>query len=429
MKLPGPTAYFPAHIEQELINANIGDNMNAADKNAAQAAQPKRHQHTKAEMLEAAKSQSEVIRIEAQVPAEAPVTGHPADQRPERMEGAVDVSPDAAVLRAAETLTVRKHPNLYAALVAAQASIKAIMRDANHPKFGAYTSAENMIATSRTVLNKHGLAVIPAGDDIEKIDDLGLLLKYNDYILAHEGGQTQAGSMTVPVEKIGEKGSYQDAVLKADTIALSYYLRGVLQLPRYDDGKHESAINPKAEHFATPQPTQGVPGGAGTGAVVAPQTTSSPAPVAAQTSGALFMDDAKLNALREMIAFTKANESGVLKHFKVGSLALLSAEQFGTLVKMLAEKAKLNNFAAQFNAKFISFVPHPEPAPQHAAQSQPAQPQAGDQVLNEVQIKMVRQSLAARQKQEAELLAHFSYASVEKIPVGQLTAVMVWIRS
>jgi hypothetical protein len=374
-----------------------GGTMNAADKNAAQAATPKRKRRTKAQ-----------IAAEQAADNSPEISADPADN---------DVGSDTAVLKAAEALPQLKYPNLHAALIAAQASIKSIARDANHPKFGAYTSSENMIATGRVVFNKHGLEVVFIGDKVERLGD-EMFIKTNRYLVGHESGQTLEGSMTVPVEKIGEKGTWQDAVLKSDTIANSYYIRGVLQLPRADDNKHKVADQPQA-HFATPQP-------------LAPATVVSGQPSVSGGSGGEStapwkMSEAEFDTIKVKIAATKASESGILKRYGVASLALLSKQHYDELVGILNLRSSANKAAGHFNGKVTSVTPH-QPAPT-APEATPAAKPAGVQLLNEQQVLLITRSLSAKKKDEHALLAEFAFASLAEIPVDDLSKVMLWIRS
>lgn len=64
--------------------------------------------------------------------------------------------------------SVTEHPNLAAALVAAQKDMPAVEKDGTNPHFkSSFTTLGKLIATVRPVLNRHGIAVIqmPSRDD------------------------------------------------------------------------------------------------------------------------------------------------------------------------------------------------------------------------------------------------------------------------
>lgn len=222
------------------------------------------------------------------------------------------------VLAEIEALPERNEDNLFAALQKAQSSIKAILRDADHDKFGRYTSAENMIAVARAVLNKHGLAVVPAGDEIQIAE--GSRFKVNKYVLGHVSGESIQGSFTIPIEtvvssKTGKESSVQDATLKADTIALSYYLRNVLQLPRYDEDRHLAGAKPKA-YYDEPKRK-----------LISPE---------------------QMERLDDLMKATGANHEAVLAKYGVKSTDQLTEAAYNDMVKMLEHRIKATAVADQF---------------------------------------------------------------------------------
>lgn len=166
---------------------------------------------------------------------------------------------------------------LAAALVKAQAAAKAVAHDAtnSHHRYD-YTSAEAIIGEARAALNSAGLAVVQAdwnitSADVEWTDGDGKAQKDQErtlhvrFLVIHESGETMTGAVEVPV--LPEKGRPLDkASFSALTYAESYYLRGLLCLPRVspsdnidqrDDTKHEpraaarsSAPRPMPNKFA-----------------------------------------------------------------------------------------------------------------------------------------------------------------------------------
>lgn len=338
----------------------------------------------------------------------------PDQEKPER---SID-----SIIEEIEALDSLEFDNLQAALAYAQSSIKAILRDKKHAKFGMYTSAENMIATCRAVLNKNGLSVSPAGDSLEKIGDI--LVKHNDYILGHESGGTQKGSFTIPVEVptkrdgTGLAGTYQDAVLKADTIALSYYLRGVLLLPRYDGNGHQAALEPQAEYdenFKTPQRSPQAPSTAGPGK-------------AAGADQPLYMDDAKVDSIRKLLAETTSDESEFLKYFKVARIHELNEAGFTKAHKMLSFKLDAQNKAAALGGKVTSLKTRGDvPTPEEKAAAEDAE--VSEDKLNPQQINLIKMTMKSKSKDEFTLLGHFGYTALEEIPATKITEIIEWVRT
>jgi hypothetical protein len=346
-------------------------------------------------------------KTKAEKEAEQAAAKEAEDVQAEQGEGPPAKDDKFDPISEAEDLPNRKYENIFEALAAAQSSIKAIFRDAKHPKFGAYTSGENMIAVSRTVLNKHGLAVVPGGDSITKIGDGGLMIKENKYILGHgQSGQTVEGSSSVVIEEpplkrdgTGLAGTWQDAALKADTIALSYYLRSVLQLPRYDKDKHVAGLEPKAEHFETPQP------------------------LAVSPAGKIFMDDAKVNDIRRLIEETQSDEAKMLKYYDVKGISLLSKLQYEHLQQVLNTKLEAGNIARETGGKVVGMSVSSPP------QATPVEPSGGEQKIAPQFVHLIKTAVADKGKNELDLLAHLVVASIEDIPAIKLNDAMAWIRA
>lgn len=122
---------------------------------------------------------------------------------------------------------------LFKALAAAQKEARGVEKagvNAHHRY--KYASAEDMIAESR-VLNEHGLSLFPTRYDVVHRDDRLVLVA--EYTLAHESGQSVSIKSDTPV--IPQKGRPEDkAVATAKTYDLGYTLRGVLKIPRIEEG-------------------------------------------------------------------------------------------------------------------------------------------------------------------------------------------------
>jgi hypothetical protein len=123
---------------------------------------------------------------------------------------------------------------LATALIAAQKTAKAVGKDAENTfHHYAYASAEAVIAEARSALSGAGLAVVtaswhamasPAGESLAVT-----------YLLIHDSGESM--SFVTETAVVPEKGRPLDkAQATALTYSLSYFLRGLLLLPRVEEG-------------------------------------------------------------------------------------------------------------------------------------------------------------------------------------------------
>lgn len=153
---------------------------------------------------------------------------------------------------------------IYKALLMAQRAINPVEKtSANNFHRYKYASAEAMVEEARRALNGAGLVCICKGWIAGH--------SHNDhhppqanviYTLAHESGETLEFHTTTPV--IEEKGRPLDkAVATALTYNLGYFLRGLLLMPRVEEGtdvdqrddrRHEPKKNGIAVHVATTEP-------------------------------------------------------------------------------------------------------------------------------------------------------------------------------
>lgn len=118
------------------------------------------------------------------------------------------------------------------ALIAAQASIKAIPHDARNDfhKYR-YTSAEAILTECKAVLAANGLALLPGDQSIVALE--GQLLLVRHFTLLHTSGEERLLTTAWPI--VPDKGRPADkATASAATTSLAYLLRDLLLAPRVD---------------------------------------------------------------------------------------------------------------------------------------------------------------------------------------------------
>lgn len=125
------------------------------------------------------------------------------------------------------------HPNLAAALVAAQKEMPAVEKDGTNPHFkSSFTTLGRLIATVRPVLNRHGIAVIqmPSRDEQGKPT---LVTR-----LVHSSGESTEETMPLILAK-------QDAQAlgSALTYAKRYALAAALAIADQEDDDGNAAVN------------------------------------------------------------------------------------------------------------------------------------------------------------------------------------------
>lgn len=119
-----------------------------------------------------------------------------------------------------------------AGIVAAQRALTAVGKDKTNTYHRyTYASAEAMVRACREALHAGGLAVTHRWDISPNEGQLFILV---DFMLVHEEGEHRVDRVTWPV--VPEKGRPIDkAMAAALTSCMSYYLRGLLLVPRDDD--------------------------------------------------------------------------------------------------------------------------------------------------------------------------------------------------
>lgn len=144
---------------------------------------------------------------------------------------------------------------LYAALVEAQRAAKPVEKDSKNDfhKYK-YASAEAMIEEGRGSLSSAGLALFPLSADIVYGNDTNEDSVLVKYLLAHTSGESVEMTSTTPI--IVEKGRPADkAVATAKTYDLGYTIRGLLLLPRVEEGAATDARD-DSNHVPRRQETQ-----------------------------------------------------------------------------------------------------------------------------------------------------------------------------
>lgn len=138
---------------------------------------------------------------------------------------------------------------LYKALIQAQKAAKPVEKDStNEYHKYRYASAEDVITEARACLNGAGLAVFPISSSLAREGDRCNV--YVSYRVVHETGKFVDMSSTTPV--VPEKGRPDDKALAgALTYSLAYFLRGLLLLPRVEEG---TDVDKRADGPPAPKP-------------------------------------------------------------------------------------------------------------------------------------------------------------------------------
>jgi len=133
------------------------------------------------------------------------------------------------------------------ALLQAQRAIGSVSKDSTneYQKFD-YTSAEHMVEEAKVVLNNNGLIVYEKEQET-KVEESGLILVNTVFVVEHpESGESREMKRDLP--SCPGKGRPEDkAVLGSGTTLLSYFLRGLLLIPRVDEevcARDDSKSNP-----------------------------------------------------------------------------------------------------------------------------------------------------------------------------------------
>jgi hypothetical protein len=131
-----------------------------------------------------------------------------------------------------QPVTSQPGAELARALVAAQASIRAIPHDArNQYHHYSYASAEAIITECKAALTANGLSLMPAGQSLQFLEGQTLLVR--QFVLLHTGGEERSLTTAWPI--VPDKGRPVDkATACAATTSLAYLLRDLLLAPRVD---------------------------------------------------------------------------------------------------------------------------------------------------------------------------------------------------
>jgi len=121
------------------------------------------------------------------------------------------------------------------ALLQAQRDILNVSKDSTneYQRFD-YTSAEHMIGEAKKVLNENGLIVFEK-EVATEVEGSGLMLIKTVFVVSHpESGDEREFTRDLPA--CPGKGRPEDkAALGSGTTSLSYFLRGLLLIPRVDE--------------------------------------------------------------------------------------------------------------------------------------------------------------------------------------------------
>jgi hypothetical protein len=152
----------------------------------------------------------------------------------ETYEKPLDILPQQAVIR---EMALPPLGDLAGALAVAQAKARSAAKDATNKFHGYdYASAESVMSVAKVALEGVGLAVIPLGHRL-CVKGTGQAVMYEieqQFMVAHKSGQTLTFPYPWPV--IPERGRPLDkAMAGALTTSLSYFLRGLLQIPRVEE--------------------------------------------------------------------------------------------------------------------------------------------------------------------------------------------------
>lgn len=179
-------------------------------------------------------------------------------------ETKADLGAQGYSMETAYTNVVQDLSALAMALVNAQRAIKGVEKGSRNKFHGYnYASAEDVVSACREALNSQGLSLLVClyrSDDNEPMEttdkkgnaqtiESGML--YVEYMLLHESGANLRMHSCTPWHT--ENGRPPDkAIACAKTYDISYFLRGLLLLPRVEEGnepdtRDDSKYTPRAK--------------------------------------------------------------------------------------------------------------------------------------------------------------------------------------
>jgi len=135
------------------------------------------------------------------------------------------------------------HPTLAAALVAAQAEMPAVEKDGANPHFRSkFVTLDALIATTRPVLNRHGLSIAQGAGGEHGAVTLTTTIQ-------HVSGE--AWGLTMPIYPAKPD---MQALGAAITYARRYAWAAILGIAAEEDDDHQSASGPSSGSFQEPPP-------------------------------------------------------------------------------------------------------------------------------------------------------------------------------
>lgn len=146
---------------------------------------------------------------------------------------------------------------LASALVKAQAMAHAVEKDsANQHHRYKYASAESMIREAKACLAECGLSFSAESVTLDKFDEH--LILHVVYRLRHESGESEVHDRIQAIIP-GAGRPLDKAISTADTYALGYAMRGLLALPRVEEGTDVDQRDDRAAGGKKTKPAQTKP--------------------------------------------------------------------------------------------------------------------------------------------------------------------------
>lgn len=156
-------------------------------------------------------------------------------------------------------MTMQEHKTLAAALVAAQSAAESVGKDATN-KFHnyKYASAEAIMVEARAALNSAGLATLMEQWELLPPTHDGAPERVKVQFLTLHANSDQTLKGVAEYFVLPEKGRPEDkATATALTYAEGYYLRGLLCLPRVEEGSEVDERNDKDREPGPRRPANG----------------------------------------------------------------------------------------------------------------------------------------------------------------------------
>jgi len=226
---------------------------------------------------------------------------------------------------------MQEHKTLAAALVAAQAAAESVGKEATN-KFHnyKYASAEAIMVESRLALNSAGLATLMERWELlpPTHDGAPERVKVHFLTLHAHSDQTLKGETEYFV--MPEKGRPEDkATATALTYAEGYYLRGLLCLPRVEEG---SQVDDRDDREKLPGPRRPPSKTNGNGHKTEP---SDPAAVAREEYKAKLSGLSPKKLVEKLIAFDQHADKAIAQFGNQDEVDLLRAATITRLYQML----------------------------------------------------------------------------------------------